>query len=307
MPNNIINIIKVVDGNFQAVCNLMKSEECDFDFNKLIPMPQSMVALMTKNYGISNLSELGFKYWSAQTKADKYALIAEIKAKDCDLRNTLKEGLDRYLAYKDCGHWNSLEWAVANWGTKWNAFDADVNPSDRTIFFNSAWSAPIPIYKALAKQFPTHKISVKYYDEGGWFAGYCNIEDGKAYGEDYDCESAKGEAIINEIKKYMMTTKQKAAAWDKASALAEEATKTSRATYEEVRQACIDMSKWQAKQDKLMLDAKDESIVQLEMSMFERICHVCKYRCAKIGGTYKCANGKSFGESCDKKNCTIIK
>lgn len=97
------------------------------------------------------------------------------------------------------------------------------------------------------------------------------------------------------------------ATWDKASALADEATKTSRATYEEVRQACIDAIKWQHEQDKVELDAKDESIVQLEISMFERVQHVCHYKCAKIGDTYKCANGKSFGESCDKHNCPIIK
>lgn len=103
-----------------------------------------------------------------------------------------------------------------------------------------------------------------------------------------------------------MTTNQKAA-WDKASALAAAATKTDRATYEEVRQACIEMSKWQYEYDKALLDSKDISVVQLEVSMFERVQHVCKYRCAKIGDTYKCANGKSFGESCDKKNCQIIK
>lgn len=302
MPNYVRNLIRVVDGDFQAVTEFVKSEESTFDFNRIIPMPQSMVELMTKNYGISNLSELGFKYWSAPTKADKYALIAEIKAK-YDLRPTLKEGLDRYLAYKDCGHWNSLEWAVANWGTKWNAFDVDIQPSDRTIFFNTAWSAPIPIYKALAKQFPTHKIVIKYYDEGGFFAGYCNIKDGDEFGEDYECDSDVGKEIINEIKEYIM----KAAAWNKASELADEATKKSRSTYEEVREACIDAIKWQHERDKLELDAKDESIIQMDMTVFERVQSVCRYRCAKIGDTYKCANGKSFGESCDKKNCPIIK
>lgn len=301
MPNYVRNIIRVVDGDFQAVTEFVKSEERTFDFNKLIPMPQSMVELMKKNYGISNLSELGFKYWSAPTKADKYALIAGIKAK-YDLRPTLKEGLDRYLAYKDCGHWNTLEWAVAKWGTKWNAFDVDIQPADRTIFFNTAWSAPIPIYKALAKQFPTHAISVKYYDEGGFFAGYCNIKDGDAFGEDYECDSEKGKGIINEIKEYIM----KAAAWNKASELAAAATKTDRATYEEVRQACIDAIEWQHEQDKLMLDAKDESIIQMEMTVFERVQSVCRYRCARFGDTYKCAKGKSFGEKCDKKNCKIL-
>lgn len=103
-----------------------------------------------------------------------------------------------------------------------------------------------------------------------------------------------------------MTNEQKAA-WDKASELAAAATKTSRATYEEVRQACIDAIKWQVEQNKLELDAKDESIIQMEMSQFEILQSVCKYRCAKIGDTYKCANGKSFGEKCSKKNCPIIK
>ena len=84
-----------------------------------------------------------------------------------------------------------------------------------------------------------------------------------------------------------MTTGNKAAAWDKASELATAATKTDRATYEEVRQACIDAIQWQHEQDKLELNAKDDSIVQLEISMFERVQHVCHYKCAKIGDTYK--------------------
>lgn len=200
MPNYVYNLIKVADDDFQALADFMKSEERDFDFNKLIPMPPSMLYLKKYN-GISKQSELGFKYWSAAYKSDKYAFIYEIKRLGYDLRETLREGLDRLYVYADCGYWNSLEWAIAKWGTKWNALDVDVKPSDRTIFFNTAWNAPIPIYKAMAKQFPTHKITVKYYDEGGWFAGYCIIKNGKEYGEDYECKSKKGKAIINEINK----------------------------------------------------------------------------------------------------------
>lgn len=205
MPNYVYNLIKVADGDFQALADFMKSEERDFDFNKLIPMPPSMLALRTKYNGISKQSELGFRYWNdpdQRCKENKYAIINEIKGRGYDLRKTLREGIDRLYVYADCGYWNSLEWAVAKWGTKWNALDIDVKPSDRTIFFNTAWNAPIPIYKAMAKQFPTHKITAKYYNKGGWFAGYCIINNGKAYGEDYECESKKGKAIINEINNY---------------------------------------------------------------------------------------------------------
>lgn len=204
MPNYVYNLI-TVDGDFQTVADFMKSDERNFDFNKLIPMPPSMLALRAKYNGISKQSELGFRYWNdpnQRCKENKYAIINKIKGRGYDLRQTLREGLDRLYVYADCGYWNSLEWAIAKWGTKWNAFDVDVKPSDRTIFFNTAWNAPIPIYKAMAKQFPTHTIRVKYYDEGGWFAGYCNIKDGNAFGEDYECESEKGKNIINEINNY---------------------------------------------------------------------------------------------------------
>lgn len=305
MPNYVRNLIRVVDGDFQAIADFMKSENYDFDFNRLIPMPPSMVALRAKYNGISNLSKLGFEYWSnpsQRCKKEKYAIIDKIKEQGYDLRETLREGLDRLYVYADCGYWNSLEWAVAKWGTKWNAFDVDALSSDRTIFFNTAWSAPIPIYKALAKKFPKHKIVIKYYDEGGFFAGYCNIKDGDELGEDYECESAKGKEIINEIKEYIM----KASAWNKASELAAAATITDRATYEEVRQACIDAIKWQAEQDKLELDAKDESIIQMEMTVFERVQSVCRYRCARFGDTYKCAKGANFASECDSEHCPLI-
>ena len=104
-----------------------------------------------------------------------------------------------------------------------------------------------------------------------------------------------------------MSSEQKAVAYDKATELATEATKTGGATYGKVLQACIDMSKFQYEQDEVLLVAKDEDIVQCEMSMFERICQVCRYRCAKIGDTYKCAYEKSFGTLCKSINCEFLK
>lgn len=96
------------------------------------------------------------------------------------------------------------------------------------------------------------------------------------------------------------------AVWDKASALAAAATKTDRATYEEVREACIDAIKWQYEQDKLELDAKDESIIQMEISQFEILQQVCKYR-EFLAGSFKCGEKRNFCCECNKKNCPIIK
>ena len=40
-------------------------------------------------------------------------------------------------------------WSIEHWGTKWNAYDVDV--TDKCIQFDTAWSCPEPIVKALTK------------------------------------------------------------------------------------------------------------------------------------------------------------
>jgi hypothetical protein len=59
-------------------------------------------------------------------------------------------------------------WAVENWGTKWNARDAQYSTKDpqHVIWFDTAWSPPVAVFEALAKQFPAHEIVV-YSDEYG--------------------------------------------------------------------------------------------------------------------------------------------
>ena len=97
-----------------------------------------------------------------------------------------------------------------------------------------------------------------------------------------------------------------AAGYDKACKLATAATKESKASYTVVLHACIEMFKWQAEQDKLELDAKDESIIQMEMSQFEIIQQVCKYR-EFLAGSFKCGEKRNFCCECNKKNCPMIK
>ena len=100
-----------------------------------------------------------------------------------------------------------------------------------------------------------------------------------------------------------MTTENAAECYKKADELATAAIKK-RATFWEVRKACIEAMKWQYDYDKV--EPKDESIIQMDKTVFERVQSVCRYRCAKIGDTYKCAKGKSFGETCERKNCKIL-
>jgi hypothetical protein len=57
-------------------------------------------------------------------------------------------------------------WAIANWGTKWNASESrysTTNPQS-VIWFDTAWDPPVPVFEALAKGFPEHEILI-YSDE----------------------------------------------------------------------------------------------------------------------------------------------
>ena len=51
---------------------------------------------------------------------------------------------------------NWLDWSVANWGTKWNAFrfDDDDQYSDSQITFVTANNAPAPIMQKLSEMYP---------------------------------------------------------------------------------------------------------------------------------------------------------
>ena len=59
-------------------------------------------------------------------------------------------------------------WNVANWGTKWGAYDASVEiaPGDLAVLrFDTAWSHPLPVVAALSRRFPEERIDVMYADE----------------------------------------------------------------------------------------------------------------------------------------------
>ena len=103
--------------------------ETDFDFNKLIPMPDNI-----------------YKGNIGQKERELY-------------------GAD-----------NWYDWSIKNWGTKWNAWDVYYDYGDKgaTIAFQTAWDAPLPIYRELEKQYPDLHFSIEYADEDlgnncGWY------------------------------------------------------------------------------------------------------------------------------------------
>ena len=109
-PENVKTFIK------KYCCGNLKNHTLNLDFNKIIPEPMSKKGL------------------------DPKYLIDE---------NSYCEVLE------DRPWFDWYEWHVDNWGTKWNAYDPQPEcekNTDKVVYtlnFNTAWSAPIPIWDKL--------------------------------------------------------------------------------------------------------------------------------------------------------------
>jgi hypothetical protein len=74
------------------------------------------------------------------------------------------------------------EWNVEHWGTKWNVSWAGVG--NNTFAFDTAWSTPEPVIKALSQKFPSVTFTVEFADEdiGGGNCGTYEYEAGECLG-----------------------------------------------------------------------------------------------------------------------------
>ena len=154
MPNWCFNNVSVVTCNDTALAKNQLNkfqEECfiddkkeklpeyltkQFDFNKIIPMPESL-----------NITS------PAQNEEEKSAY---------------KKNVKMY------GHGNWYDWSCDEWGTKWNACDTYINDTQDDYFdfsFSTAWSPPIPILYALSEKYPLLRFDTEYEEEGEGFAG----------------------------------------------------------------------------------------------------------------------------------------
>lgn len=127
MPNYVTNKVCIENGDIADILKIVSSEDREFDFNKLIPMPADLQGTTSGSY-LSSLE---------QKKQDE---------------NVIKYGY---------GNW--YDWSRGNWGTRWNANDISVD--DCCITFDTAWSTPFPIFEELSRRLPEATIIVDFADE----------------------------------------------------------------------------------------------------------------------------------------------
>lgn len=73
--------------------------------------------------------------------------------------------MDDFLKH---GKDNWYTWSLANWGTKWDAYDYDVSSyghGEWILQFHTAWSAPHPVLEQLARMYPDLTFQHEWADE----------------------------------------------------------------------------------------------------------------------------------------------
>lgn len=69
---------------------------------------------------------------------------------------------------------NWYNWNRANWGTKWDAYDVELQVKSLSHLqyrFTTAWNEPAPVIEAMTEQFPSLRLTLTYKEEGDSFSG----------------------------------------------------------------------------------------------------------------------------------------
>jgi hypothetical protein len=72
------------------------------------------------------------------------------------------------------------------WGTKWNVRECDIDDAEGsvTVWFETAWSPPIPIMEALTTQYTALSFTLEYNEGGMGFRGVFESQEGEVIRDD---------------------------------------------------------------------------------------------------------------------------
>lgn len=71
-----------------------------------------------------------------------------------------------------------LDWSIRNWGTKWNAYQSDLDDEENTIRFMTAWNGVPELIKKLGYIFPKMEFEYAWASEDfGYTVGLIRYKD----------------------------------------------------------------------------------------------------------------------------------
>lgn len=161
MPNHVTNVI--TSNNLALIADLMTDNDGKVTFDKVVPMPAGMIDIVEGSVlmTLSNLyGDPSNQFSSTRDIENDLKMFQHLKPEDFEM-------FAKALRLKqETGHWGWYGWSIENWGTKWDAYDAEVG--DGAIVFDTAWSPPDAYLKALAARLPVGVVFTNQWsDEGG--------------------------------------------------------------------------------------------------------------------------------------------
>ena len=173
MPNHTSNFVEVETNTgcskeqlalaeLKTKLSILKSE---FDFEGMIPMPKDLA----KSFDVDNPFDHGDDW-----ENDMGHLVPS-------------DPLTRKRWIKEYGFDNWYDWRIANWDTKWNSYNVDVDLEgvDRFyVSFLTAWSCPTKIYLKMKEYCDEHNLSLDWevsfeFEDESYNLKEQDLEDGR--------------------------------------------------------------------------------------------------------------------------------
>ncbi len=213
MPNFVKNKIIVGRSEYgkrliERYCSYNKNKEIEFDFNKVIKMPEELqIEFSSRSHDgmhlyLTKINPDVSYYGTIEEKIDKasYLKLVEDMKKDILINNdfilsedTIYRILNKYkeednlleLGEKQINNFkkynaiNWYDWSIKNWGTKWNSTNFEIKNDYKSLLFETAWDPSIEIMIEISKQNPNIKFAYLYSDEDiGSNVGYMLMQAG---------------------------------------------------------------------------------------------------------------------------------
>lgn len=169
MPNHIQNRLQI-NGSTERVSEILllisnKEENAQIDFEKIIPSPQVIKDVGGISFNVEKAVKA--KYNAAVSSHPLVAMLEINSRENVSIRKEDQAAFELACkAFEETGFVYWYDWNIHFWGTKWNAYSQDDKRNTQdTIYFQTAWSRPLPIIKKLGKLFPDVKFILDYSDE----------------------------------------------------------------------------------------------------------------------------------------------
>lgn len=182
MPNWVTNKVSAPKEVLQSLINA----EGRIDFNMLIPFTGTFPW-----NGIDGAAEQCAEVITQQP-LDSHPLIAALQQSNRQGTSALKLNDEQFEQFvqmlrnkRQIGYLHSLDFARDEWGTKWNACNQVDSADSEMLEFETAWSSPEPVYKALSAKHPDVEITVVFADEDiGSNCGTLKLKGGEVVSRD---------------------------------------------------------------------------------------------------------------------------